>query len=100
VQFVSWEKHLANVCDGDQSDAFEIRRARILEHIARYQYPALTNQERHAIRVIAESLYESIKMEAEKALSMYRKLDAAFVRQGRPFEADIEMPDPSSTGST
>jgi hypothetical protein len=44
-----------------------------------YQYPQLSEQEKHAIRVIAESLYENIKSESEKSLKMYRSLDEAFV---------------------
>lgn len=79
-QYVSWHAHLARICGGPDTDAYVARYARILGHIAKYQYPALTDHERHAIRVIAEALYENIKTEAEKALSMYRKLDAAFVQ--------------------
>lgn len=78
--YISWEAQLALKCGGDKSELFGRRKARILDHIVRYKYPQLTLQERHAIRVIAESLYENIKSESEKSLSMYRKLDEAFLK--------------------
>jgi hypothetical protein len=78
--YISWESQLALKCGGTSSDLFLQRKAKILDHIRRYAYPNLTDQERHAIRVIAESLYENIKSESEKSLSMYRKLDEAFVK--------------------
>lgn len=78
--YVSWESQLALKCGGQTSEHFEQRKAKILNHIETYGYPKLTDQERHAVRVIAESLYENIKSESEKSLSMYRKLDEAFVR--------------------
>ena len=78
--YISWEAQLALKCDGSSSELFKQRRQKILNHIEQYKYPTLTEQERHAIRVIAESLYENIKNESEKSLSMYRKLDEAFVK--------------------
>jgi len=78
--YVSWESQLAGKCGGLSSDLFKQRRTKILGHIEKYEYPKLTDQERHAIRVIAESLYENIKGESEKSLGMYRKLDEAFVK--------------------
>jgi hypothetical protein len=50
------------------------------QYILKYEYPILSQQERHAIAVIAESLYENIKAESEKSLRMYSKLDEVFVR--------------------
>jgi hypothetical protein len=77
--YVSWEQQLEAKCGSDR-DTFERRRANILKHIEKYEYPRLTDQERHAIRVIAESLYENIKSESEKSMTMYRRLDEAFVK--------------------
>ena len=77
--YISWKDQLALKCSGLSSAVFEHRKAKILHHIESFAYPKLTDQERHAIRVIAESLYENIKSESEKSLSMYRKLDEAFV---------------------
>ena len=63
------------------SPIYANRKARIDEHIRIYAYPFLTEQETHAIAVIAESLYENIKAEAEKSLRMYAKLDKMFVKK-------------------
>ena len=79
--YVSWQAHLAQVCAGEPASVMEGRYNRIVEHMQRYKYPNLNEQERHAIRVIAEALYENIKAESEKALTMYRKLDQAFVQK-------------------
>jgi hypothetical protein len=79
--YVSWQEHLTQICAGQSPGTAERRKARILEHMSRYKYPELNEQEKHAIRVIAEALYDNIKSESEKALTMYRKLDKAFVRK-------------------
>lgn len=78
--YISWELQLANKCGGADNDLFIRRKSKILAHIEHYKYPNLSDQEQHAIRVIAESLYENIKSESEKSLGMYRKLDEAFVK--------------------
>lgn len=78
--YVPWQQQLALKCGGAETRAFIQRHAKILSHVQKYQYPELTEQERHAIRVIAESLYENIKAESEKSLGMYRRLDEAFVK--------------------
>ena len=70
------------MCNGE-GGLFEARRAKIAAHITAYKYPQLSEQERHAIRVIAESLYENIKNESSKSLAMYEKLDEAFVKAVR-----------------
>lgn len=46
-----------------------------------YMYPQLTEAEKHSIRIIANTLYENIKSESEKALKLYAELDKAFVKQ-------------------
>ena len=81
--FVSWEAHLAVTCGGAESQHYLDRYTKILGHIAKYNYPKLSHQEKHAIRVIAESLYANIKGESEKSLSMYRKLDEAFIKDSK-----------------
>lgn len=78
-RYVSWQEHFERVCTGQPAAVVAMRRARIVEHSEKYRYPELSLQEKHAIRVIAEALYDNIKAESEKALSMYRKLDQAFV---------------------
>ncbi|HHT9159004.1 MAG TPA: HNH endonuclease [Candidatus Brocadiaceae bacterium] len=82
---VSWEEHLKTVCkELDQQDRFEERRMRIYEHhtTGEFAYPSLNDNEKHAIRVMAESLYTNIKTEIEKSLELYVKLTDAFVIKG------------------
>jgi hypothetical protein len=86
------------MCGGSSSEPYLKRYDKILGHIAKYTYPSLTDGERNAIRVIAESLYDNIKGEAEKALTMYRKLDSAFVPKSnsetdpRTAPTDVDRP--------
>ena len=77
--FVGWREHLAKICKALPEEVQQARRQRIEAHIERYGYPDLSAQERHAIRVIAESLYENVENEVAKSLSLYEKLDEAFV---------------------
>ncbi len=81
-EYLSWKDHLHVICEKqDALEQFQIRKKRIEEHISNFDYPNLNDNERHAIRVIANSLYENIKAELEKSKSMYKQLDSAFVRQ-------------------
>jgi hypothetical protein len=80
-EYLSWRDHLGRKCGGTDTPAYVERLARIEAHIAKYDYPSLTTPEQNAIAVIAESLYENIKAESEKSLTMYKKLDRVFVTQ-------------------
>jgi len=80
---LSWEQHLKEVCTKhNEIDKYEYRRSIILNHITsgKYAYPKLTENEKHSIRVIAESLYHNIKTETENSLLLYGKLADAFVK--------------------
>ena len=79
---LSWEAHLKEVCvRANAGQSFEIKKARILNHIEKgeFAYPKLTQNEKHAIRVIAESLYQNITTETENSLELYGKITEAFV---------------------
>lgn len=79
--YTNWEEHLARVCQSrSELELIEIRRQKIISNIQKYNYPILSINESHAIRVIANSLYENIKTESEKSLTMYKQLDEAFVK--------------------
>lgn len=80
-QYCHWEQHLLKVCERrNELELFEFRKMKILANFEKYKYPKLNETERHAIRVIANSLYENIKIESEKPLNMYKQLDEAFVK--------------------
>lgn len=82
--FSNWEEHLKAVCSElGKAHEYETRKAAIEAHIRNYQYPELTASEKHAIRVIANSLYENIKIEAEKSLILYKELDKAFIKEAK-----------------
>ncbi|GAB1623534.1 hypothetical protein AAOGI_35840 [Agarivorans albus] len=79
--FCNWEEHLHKVCkQRGELQQFEERKLRILGNFSKYSYPRLNTNEQHAIRVIANSLYENIKAESDKSLDLYRQLDEAFVK--------------------
>ena len=80
--YCNWEQHLSKVCAArGEADQEQSRKSKILDNFRKHNYPDLNTNERHAIRVIANSLYENIKTESEKSLDLYRQLDKAFVNQ-------------------
>ena len=79
---VGWEEHLKKVCAQKNSPGyFEQRKNTILRHASqgKFSYPNLSDNEKHAIRVIAESIYHSITGEIDKSLKLYGKITDAFV---------------------
>lgn len=79
--YMNWEQHLLHICKQKQEvHLFEARKQKIQDNFERFNYPKLNDNERHAIRVIANSLYDNIKAESEKSLNMYMQLDEAFVK--------------------
>lgn len=83
-RYVGWEVQLELVCKKNNDiEKFFPRKKKIQEHIKSECYPSLNEAERHAIYVIANSLYENIKGESAKSLSLYKDLDEKFVKGGR-----------------
>ena len=79
-KYPNWEEHLKLICDGKgEISKFKNRKKKIKEHIKKEKYPELSKEEKHAIRVIAESLYANTKSELNKSIELYEKLDEAFV---------------------
>ena len=75
-----WIEHLEFICiQSENADQFGNRKKRILDHIKNEKYPDLSQEEHHAISVIANSLYENTKNELNKSLELYKQLDKAFV---------------------
>lgn len=80
----NWEQHLSFICERDkQKDQFFDRWNRIKKHmdIGEYQYPVLSSEEKKAIAIIANNLYESIKNEFEQAVTLFAELDRAFTKK-------------------
>ena len=79
--YCDWKSHLKFVCEKrSESHHFDERLRKFKVHMSEYRYPPLNENEKHSIRVIANSLYENIKAESDKSLDLYKQLDAAFVR--------------------
>ncbi len=79
--YTSWQEHLKKICQSrSEMGQFEGRKQKIISNIKKHKYPELSTNESHAIRVIANSLYDNIKTESEKSLLMYKQLDEAFVK--------------------
>jgi len=78
--YTTWQEHLQIVCEiNNDTDLYLVRRTKIEDSIKVEGYPSLDEKEQHAIRVIANSLYENIKSESNKSLELYKQLDEAFV---------------------
>lgn len=79
--YTDWASHLRTICERrGELNKLDLRKQAILDNFKRFKYPELNANEKHAIRVIAGSLYENIKTESEKSLSLYKQLDEAFVK--------------------
>jgi HNH endonuclease len=83
-QYTSWEDHLTLMCKKNNSIAkFHERWTKINNHIKKgeFKYPDLTTEEKKAISIIANNLYESIKNEFEQAVKLFQELDNAFTKK-------------------
>lgn len=81
--YMTWEEHLYKVCEeNNMLEYFESRRNQILKHMTEgnYKYPSLSDEEKNAIMIIADSLYENIKLEVDKSLNLYKNLQMAFIK--------------------
>lgn len=82
--YTNWQEHLLIICNQkNEKTQYQIRKTKIEKSISDEQYPNLNEKEKHAIRVIANSLYENIKSESSKSFELYKQLDQAFVQEGR-----------------
>lgn len=81
---MNWDQHLYSICLKKQEiSRYNERKLRISRHMqeGEYRYPELSEEEQHAIRVIANSLYGHIKLEIDKSLSLYQDLHESFVKK-------------------
>ena len=76
-----WEDHLLFICERDnEKSLFAERWKKIRDHInqGKFAYPKLSTEEKKAIQIVVENLYESVKNEFDQALELYKKLDESF----------------------
>ena len=81
-KYVDWETHLkiVNSYGGMLNGAYKKRLERIRDHMIQEEYPNLTSDEKKAIQILAQSLYSSIRAEADKALTIFKQLDESLIR--------------------
>ena len=76
----TWEQHLKIVCNNrNESDYYTERKNKITTHIRFENFPKLNKYQLDAIKVIAESLYNNIKIEGSKSLELYLDIQKKFV---------------------
>jgi hypothetical protein len=83
-KYVTWDEQLSIICsDNNDDSSFNKRWQKIKKHFSEgdYKYPNLKEAEKNTIRVIANSLFDNIKAECDKSLTMYEKLVEIFVRK-------------------
>ena len=79
--YTNWQEHLKIICvQKNELHLLSLRQKKIEDSMSNEGYPNLDSKEQHAIRVIANSLYENIKSESNKSLELYKQLDEAFVQ--------------------
>ncbi|MBP9855623.1 MAG: HNH endonuclease [Candidatus Omnitrophica bacterium] len=81
-EHLNWENHLRKICEEQgRPETFEEKKTKIFLHITngKFAYPQLSDNEKHAIRVIAETLYNNVKIESDNSLVLYGKITHAFV---------------------
>ena len=81
-RYVDWKSHLIlrSKPTADSNSKYQERLDRILRHIADEGYPNLSSDEKKAIEILAQSLYDSVKAESSKALNIYSHLDQALIQ--------------------
>ncbi|MFC2067917.1 hypothetical protein ACFLTP_02765 [Chloroflexota bacterium] len=78
--YINWIEQLELVCrNRGQENMIVERKGRILVHMKEEDYLELTIEERNAIRVIAETLYQDTKSEFDKSVKLFQQLHKAFV---------------------
>ena len=82
---VGWETHLQDIVerDGDDISEYRRRRDRILEHVARYDYPKLSEDEVAAIRTIAQAIYDGVAREVARGEELFWAIDEALIHKKR-----------------
>lgn len=80
--YMTWQEHLREICiENDALDKYVERLDRINNHFytSDFKYPTLSDEEKNAIRVMANSVYQHVKVEINKSLDLYKELREAFV---------------------
>lgn len=82
--FKTWEDHLLFICESrNEKKKFQERLNRIKKHITEgeFKYPILSLEEKNALRIITNNLYESIKNEFTQAVKLFEDLNKAYTKK-------------------
>lgn len=82
--FNTWEEHLLFTCKSkNEEEKFQERFNRINKHIneGEFKYPVLSLEEKNALRIITENLYESVKNEFTQAAKLFEDLNKAYTKK-------------------
>ena len=80
-KYNSWEDHLSFICEKrNEKNKFHERWKKIKKHIneGEFKYPVLNAEEKNALRIIADNLYESVKIEFVQAVKLFEELNKAY----------------------
>ena len=83
-KYNNWEDHLSYICESnDEGHLFLVRWKKIKKHVkeGEYAYPDLSIEEKSAIGIIANNVYDIIKQEFDRALNLYKNLDETFSKK-------------------
>ena len=80
-KYCSWQEQLKIICTRtNQGKKIFQRKKKILSHIKCELYPQFSKEEKHAIRVVAETLYKNVTDLVKKSDELYEKLQEAYVK--------------------
>jgi hypothetical protein len=83
-QYKNWEEHLLFICEcNNEREKFQDRLSKIKAHIneGEFKYPLLSSEEKNALRIITNNLYESIKNEFVQAVKLFEDLNEAYTKK-------------------
>lgn len=83
-KYQGWEAHLLFICEcNNEKDKFQERLNKISSHITseEFRYPILSVEEKNALRIITNNLYESVKNEFVQAVKLFEDLTEAYSKR-------------------
>jgi len=82
--YQDWERHLLFICESNnEKDKFQERLNKINTHITseEFKYPILSPEEKNALKIITNNLYESVKNEFVQAVKLFEDLTEAYTKK-------------------
>ncbi len=83
---VDWKTHLNTIVvdrHGLSEDVAQQRKERIRNHILKYKYPQLTDDELAAIQTIAQAIYEGVGQEVRRGTELFWAIHKSIINKNR-----------------